>query len=140
MVPTPTQHFREMDMPVRIIEIDDTLPDRVEYAIARVNDSLRDWVAETHGVLPCVFNPAWKSLVNEIVYDSIPNKKQELENIWYLHKSELIKAYQNAGHDIPNQTRIYVLETVAIHCYIDQQIREWFRDNAQRIANEFRIP
>jgi hypothetical protein len=117
------------------IEIDDVLPERVEYAIEQVKDLLRDYVRrEEPDELPCLHNDLdYSGDVHGIIDGEVPIYTRDIEAAWFLHGRDLEEAYESAG--IGENPREYDGRT-AIYCYIEQKVCEWFHDHGQEVFEE----
>lgn len=123
-------------MVTRKIEIEDTLEERTQEAINEVKDLLIDYLEENKpDDLPCLNNDLdYNGSIHEIIDSSVPIYTKEIEDTWYLHKSELEEAYENAGFgDNPLEGN----GMTAIYCYISDAVNSWYCDNAQDIFDEW---
>ena len=114
----------------RTIEIDDTLQDRVESAIDDVKQELLNYLTENEpDDVPDLGNDLdYSGAIHEIVDGSVPIYTHEIKTAWFLHGSDLEAAYENAGvGDNPMEND----GMAAIYYYIDQEVREWYDDNAK---------
>ena len=126
----------------KTIEIDDTLQERVDSATDDVKETLLDYLDENPDMFedddadpPCLSNDLdYDGRVHEIVDGSVPIYTNEIDATWYLYKSELEEAYENAGiGDNPLENN----GMVAIYCYIEQAVAEWYNDNAADVCQEW---
>ena len=128
----------------RTIEIDDTLDEIVESAIDSVKQELLDFLETNPDTdeLPCLNNDLdYSGAIHEIIDSSVPVYTGELEDTWYLYSSELESALDRAGLYSPedlgrldNEQKIQS----AIYCYIQEQVNEWYDDNAQEVFDTWR--
>jgi len=84
----------------RTIEIEDTLPERVEQAIEAVKQELLNYLEENPNQrrTPCISNTLdYSGTIHEIIDSAVPIYTREINDTWYLHGSELEEAYENAG-------------------------------------------
>jgi hypothetical protein len=117
------------------VEIDDTLPDRVENAIEEVRDELVEYIKENKpDSTPDLHNDLdYSGSIHEIVDGCVPIYTKEIDDAWYLHKRDLIDAYENAGvGDNPTENN----GMAAIYYYINEQVCEWYHKNADEIYDE----
>jgi hypothetical protein len=120
----------------RTIEINDTLPDRTESAIADVKAELLRYLEENKpDSLPCLNNDLdYSGAIHEIVDGSVPIYTNEIRDAWYLYGSELEEAYENAGvGDNPREND----GMAAIYFYLMEQVQEWYSDNAEEVFEEW---
>ena len=117
------------------MEIEDTLPDRVEVAIDEVKEELIRYLnANNPDMTPELSDLDYSGTIHEIVDGCVPIYTHEIETTWYLHSRELQQAYWDAGvGDNPREND----GMAAIYYYIDQQVREWYDDNADDIMDTF---
>lgn len=121
----------------RTIEIEDSLQERVDSAIEEVKQELFEYLEEnTPDSTPDLGNDLdYSGSIREIVDGSVPIYTKEIEDTWYLHRSELEQAYEDAGvgsNSYENDGR------AAIYFYIDQEVREWYCNNADDIFEEWK--
>lgn len=122
----------------RTVEIDDTLQDRVDGAIAEVEEHLRNWLSDNPDAdeAPCLHNDLdYSGTVHEIVDGSVPVYTSEIEDTWYLYSAKLEEAYENAGMGENMRENGGM---VAIYCYIYEQVCEWYSSNAEEIFDAWR--
>jgi hypothetical protein len=117
------------------IEIEDTLPDRVEVAIDEVKEELIRYLnANNPDMTPDLNDLDYSGTIHEIVDGCVPIYTHEIETAWYLHSRELQQAYFDAGvGDNPREND----GMAAIYYYIDQQVREWYDENADDVMDTF---
>jgi hypothetical protein len=124
-------------MTKRNIEIDDVLPDCVAGAIDEVERELRDYINENKpDEVPCISNDLdYSGAIHEIIDGAVPIYTAQIEAAWFLHGRALEEAYENAGIGTGKNPRENN-GMVAIYCYIDEMVREWYANNAERIFEE----
>lgn len=120
----------------RTIEIDDTLQERVDSAIADVKEFFLDYLKlQTPDKLPCISNDLDDSgAIHEIIDGSVPIYTKEITDTWYLHTPELEQAYKDAG--IGNNPRENDGMS-AIYCYIEARVHEWYSANGEQLFEEW---
>ena len=121
----------------RTIEIDDTLQDRVDSAIADVKELLLDYLKENEpDELPDLGNDLdYSGSVHEIVDVSVPIYTHEIKVAWFLHGSDLESAYEDAGvGDNPMEND----GMAAIYYYIHQEVYEWYGKEAQDVFDAWK--
>lgn len=137
MIPTrvsfpPIKKKKEMK---RNFEIDDTLQERVDDAIEETRDMLVEYIKDNKpDKTPCLSNDLdYDGRFHEIIDGAVPIYTKEIDDTWYLHKRDLIEAYENAGvgNDPTEKGGV-----CAIYFYIHEQVRDWYRDNADQIFEE----
>lgn len=122
----------------RVIEVEDTLNDRVDDAIDAVVDELNRFLEENPDteVVPDLFNTLdYDGSIHEIVDSEVPIYTSEIEDTWYLYSNELEKAYENAG--VGNDSRENNGMS-AIYFYIMEKVSQWYYENAEDIFEEWR--
>jgi hypothetical protein len=120
----------------RTIEINDTLTERSDSAIADVKEQLLAYLDKNKpDSLPCLNNDLdYSGSIHEIVDGSVPVYTNEIRDIWYLYASELEEAYENAGvGENPREND----GMAAIYFYIMEQVQEWYSDNAEDVFEEW---
>lgn len=118
------------------IEIEDILEERVEMVIEGVTDMLREYCEDNKpDELPCLNNDLdYSGHVHELIDGCVPVYNKELDDTWYLHKNMLIEAYENAGiGEDPSEKN----GAVAIYCYLQERVNEWYHENAQELFEGF---
>ena len=127
----------------RTIEINDTLDERVESACDSVKEELLSFLEANpdQDELPCLNNDLdYSGTIHEIIDGSVPIYTGELEDTWYLYSSELETALDNAGlysaDDLGRLDNTQKIQS-AYYCYLQEQVNEWYEDNAQDIFDEW---
>ncbi len=117
----------------RNIEIDDALQDRVDSAIEDTKQLLLTFLADNPDTedTPCLSNDLdYSGSFHEIVDGSVPIYTGEINDTWYPHGSAVEEAYENAGiGENPRENN----GMAAIYCYVEQEVAEWYHDNAEGI-------
>jgi len=119
----------------RTVEIEDTLGERVQGAIDEVRELLEEYIRENEpDEAPDLYNDLdYSGEVRDIIYISVPIYTGEIEDTWFLHANKLEKAYENAGIGTnPRENN----GMVAIYCYIEQQVADWYRLEADDMYDE----
>ena len=123
-------------MTTRMVEIEDSLQDNVDNAIEEVKEELLRYLECNPDIdeLPCLHNDLnYSGAIHEIVDRCVPIYTKEIEDTWYLYSDKLKEAYDAAGcYDNPPEN----YEQVCIYFYIEQEISDWYYDNAQDIFDE----
>jgi hypothetical protein len=117
------------------IEMNDELPDLVNDAIESIKEMLTEYVKENDSqTLPCLNNDLdYNGSVHELVDGLVPVYTKELNDIWYLHKQELIDAYNDAGiGNDPTEKD----GAVAIYCYLLAEVNNWYHKEAKDYFEE----
>ncbi len=119
-----------------VVEMDDTLESHVNSAIEQVREHFQSYLEDNDcQECPDVSDLNYSGEVHEIVDSCVPVYTKEIKDIWYLHQDELIEAYENSGmgdNSFDNGGM------VAIYCYIEQKVYEWFDENSEEIFKEFK--
>jgi hypothetical protein len=119
------------------IEIDDTLPERVQSAINDVKEELLRFLESNPEAteLPCLNNDLdYDGSIHEIIDSAVPFHTYEIKCAWFLHDRELEGAYENAGigkNPCENDGM------TAIYCYIQEQVNDWYSREAGDFFNEW---
>lgn len=125
----------------RQIEIEDTLRERVESAIEDVKNELLSFLADNPDTdsLPCISNDLdYSGAIHEIIDGSVPIYTHEIDSTFFLYGSEIEEAFDNAGiGDKSDEGWPCGWKAAAIFCYIEQQVHEWYRNNAEEIFEEW---
>lgn len=121
----------------RTIEIEDTLQDCVDTAIEAVKTELLEYLKANPdvGATPCLHNDLdYSGAIHEIIDGSVPIYAKEIRDIFYLHGSDVEKAFDDAGiGEAKDEGWPNGWKAAAIYCYIEQQVNEWYRANADDI-------
>lgn len=119
----------------RNIEIDDTLEDRIETAIEQVKEALTEYLTDNEpDDCPDMGDLDYSGTIHEIVDGSVPIYTKEIDDTWYLHKRDLISAYEDAGIGSNPQENDGM---TAIYCLIQQRVYEWYHKNAEEVFEEW---
>ena len=122
----------------RTVEIEDTLQENVDGAIEETKNLLLEYLGENPDTdeTPCLHNDLdYDGRFHEIVDSSVPIYTSEIEDTWYLHANKLEEAYENGGFgENPRDNN----GMVAIYCYIEQTVAEWYHNNAEDIFDEWK--
>lgn len=123
-------------MSTRTVEIDDTLDDNVQGAIEAVAEVLEEYFKEyPEEDLPDIGDLDYSGSIHEIIDGSVPVYYKEIVDTWYLYSSELEEAYEDSGiGDNPRENS----GMVAIYCYIQQKVYEWYASDAEDLWQEWR--
>ena len=123
-------------MPKITIELDDTLQDRVNSACEDVKEELLSYLAsEKPDALPELCDLDNAGAIHSIIDSAVPVYTREIETAWFLHGSDLESAYEDSGiGENPRENN----GMTAIYCYIEQQVHEWYRDNAEEIFENWK--
>lgn len=124
-------------MAKRTVEIDDTLQECVDSAIEEVKTELLDYLKENPDIdeTPDLGNDLdYSGRIHEIVDGSVPVYTREIEDIFYLHGSDVEKAFDDAGiGEKSDDSWPLGWRAAAIYCYIEQEVGQWYHDNAEEI-------
>ena len=121
----------------KTIELDDTLPDRVQSAIDDVRDELLTFCNENEpDTLPDLGNDLdYSGAIHQIVDGAVPICAHEIKTAWFLHGSEIEEACDDAGvGENPMENN----GMSAIYFYIDAQVREWYDSEAETVFDEWK--
>lgn len=128
-------------MATRKIEIEDNLQDYVDGAIDKVKKCLQDYLKENPDTeeTPCISNNLdYSGRIHEIVDGSVPIYTKEIEDTMYLHGDKIEQAFDDAGiGEKKDEGWPMGWKPAAIYCYIEQEVNEWYRDNADDIFKEW---
>lgn len=129
-------------MTKRTVEIEDTLQDCVDSAISEVKDELLSYLSENPDTdeLPCISNDLdYSGRIHEIVDSSVPIYTSEVNDIMYLHGDDVEEAFDNAGiGEKKDEDWPMGWKAAAIYTYIEQEVHEWYRENAGEVFEEWK--
>jgi len=124
----------------RTVEINDTLQERIDSAIDDVREELLKFLRENPEMdeTPDLGNDLdYSGAIHEIVDGSVPIYTKEIDDTWYLYGDRCEAAFDAAGFeregDWPSGW-----QAAAIYCYIEEQVNEWYSNNADDVFNEWR--
>jgi hypothetical protein len=129
------------DVMKRTIEIEDTLQDCVDNAIDSVRDEIVSYLDQNPDTDE---SPEWNDLdysgaMHEIIDGSVPIYTAEINDIFYLHGDEVEQAFDDAGIGSKDDKGWPMgWKAAAIYCYIEQQVQEWFSNNASDVFDEWK--
>lgn len=127
----------------RTVEIDDTLQECVDGAIEEVKTALLEYLDENKDTdqTPDLGNDLdYSGRVHEIIDGAVPVYTKEIADIFYLHGDEVEQAFDDAGIGEKQDGAGWPMgwKAAAVYCYIEQQVHEWYRNNAEDIFNEWK--
>lgn len=129
-------------MTKRTVEIDDTLGEIVESAIDDVKTELTNYLQENPDTdeLPCLNNDLdYSGAIHEIVDSAVPVYTGEINDLFYLYGNDFEEAFDDAGiGEKDDKGWPMGWKAAAIYCYIEQQVNEWYQNNAQDIFDEWK--
>ena len=121
----------------RTIEIEDNLDEIVESLIDEVKELFRSYVSEnslTEGDTPPDYGDLdYSGSIHECVDSSVPIYTAEIDGLYYLYGDQFETAYDDAGLGDGREENH---KQVAIYCYLDAKVCEWFCDEAQAFFDE----
>lgn len=125
----------------RTVEIDDTLQDCVDGAIESVKDAMIEYLDQNPDTdkTPDIGNDLdYSGTIHEIIDGAVPIYNAEIADIFYLHGDDVEQAFEDAGIGTKdNEGWPNGWKPAAIYCYIDQQVHEWYRSNADDVFAEW---
>ena len=121
----------------RPIEVNDSLPDRVDSAIEDVKAELLRYCQENEpDSLPDLRDDLdYSGAIHEIVDGAVPIYTHEIKTAWFLHWSDIESDYKDAGvgeNPMDNDGM------AAIYFYIDARVREWYDSEAEAVFDAWR--
>jgi len=122
----------------RTIEIEDGLQDWVNEAIEQVDETLRDYLTQNPDKeeLPCLNNDLdYDGTIHQIIDGAVPIYTSKINDAFYLHGNTLEESYDNAGIGDKSEDN---WKGIAIYCYIQEKVNEWYDENAQDIFEEIK--
>lgn len=126
----------------RTVEIEDTLQDRIDSAIEDVKQELLSYLEANPDTdeTPDLGNDLdYSGAVHEIIDGSVPIYTKEIEDTFYLYGSEIEKAFEDAGiGEKEDKGWPSGWKAAAIYCYIEQQVADWYYNNAEDIFDEWK--
>ncbi len=132
-------------MPIRTVEIDDTLDSIVEGVTESLRDILTEWLDENAD--PSAGEPDTPDLASDLDYagrvhekidSSVPILTYKIRDIFYLHGEAVENAFDDAGiggkrdGDWPSGWK-----AAAIYCYIEQKVNEWYANQAGELTAQW---
>lgn len=119
----------------RTIEINDDLQDRIDGLTKEVKDLLTEYLTENEpAICPDMSDLDYSGAIHELVDAAVPIYYSDIDGLWYLYSDDFEQAYRNAG--IGDGTEENHKQT-AIYCYLEQEVSQWWNDNAEDIFNEW---
>ncbi len=122
----------------RTIEIEDNLQEIVDGVNEEVKDELLSFLEQNPDTdeTPDIGNDLdYSGRIHEIVDGSVPIYYSEIDGLYYLYGNEFDEAYGNAGIGDGSEDNH---KQVAIYCYLEEQMYEWYRNNAEDIFDEWK--
>lgn len=120
----------------RTIDINDTLDERVESLQSEIKDLLIEYLdANNPDDSPDLYNDLdYDGRVFELVDSSVPIYTAEIDGLYYLYGNDLDQAYEEAGLGDGREDNY---KQVAIYCYLERQVAEWYFENADDVFYEW---
>ena len=124
------------------VQIEDTLQDHVDNAISSVKDELLSHLEQNPDMdeTPNMGNDLdYFGAIHEIIDGSVPIYTAEIRDIFYLHGDEVEEAFDIAGiGNKDDKCWPTGWKAAAIYCYIEQEVAQWYHNNAEEIFTEWR--
>jgi hypothetical protein len=131
-----------MKMAKRMVEIDDTLQDCVDSAIEEVKAELLSHLEQNPDTdeLPDLGNDLdYSGAIHQIIDGSVPVYTADINDIMYLHGNDVERAFDDAGIGEKDDEHWPMgWKAAAIYCYIEQEVNQWYYDNASDIFDEWK--
>ena len=120
----------------RIVEMDDILESHVNSAIEQTREHFQSYLEDNDCTeCPDLGDLDYSGEVHEIIDGCVPVYTKQIKDTWYLYQNELIEAYENSGiGDNPFEND----GMVAIYCYIEQKVHDWFHENSEEVFEDFK--
>ena len=116
------------------VEMDDILDDCVNSAINQVKEELITYLDDNELIECDLSDIDDGGIIHEIVDGCVPVYTKQIKDIWYLHGDKLESAYEDSGFgNNPMENG----GMVAIYCYIEQEVHNWFRNNSEEFFDEY---
>ena len=129
-------------MAKRTIEIEDNLSEIVNDTTEEVKTELLNYLDENPDTdeVPDLYNDLdYSGAIHEIIDSSVPIYTSEINDLFYLYGDEFEEAFDNAGiGDKNDANRPSGWRAAAIYCYIEQEVNNWYNENAEDIFEEWR--
>jgi len=127
----------------RTIEIDDVLQDCVDSAIDLVKDEMASYLErnpETDETPDLGNDLDYHGMIHEIIDGSVPIYTATIRDIFYLHGEEIEQAFDDAGIGEKKDGDGWPCgwKAAAIYSYIEQQVNDWYHNNASDIFDEWK--
>lgn len=129
-------------MAKRTVEIDDTLQETIDSAIEDVKNELLSYLEQNPDTdeTPDIGNDLdYSGAIHEIVDGAVPIYTGEINDLFYLYGDEIEQAFDDAGignKEDPHWPSGW--KAAAIYCYIEQQVHQWYQNNADDIFEEWK--
>lgn len=121
----------------RNVEIEDNLDEIIESAKDDVKDLAVEWIKENNEKPDLYDDLDYSGSFHEIVDSVVPIYTGEINDLFYLYGDDFEQAFDNAGiGDKDDEHWPMGWKAVAIYCYIEQEVAEWFNDNIDDIYDE----
>ena len=132
-------------MTKRTVEIEDNLQEIIDSAKSDVADVLVEWLVQNHDHeqgepdVPCLSNDLdYSGSVHEIIDSSVPIYTGEITDLWYLYGDDFEQAFDDAGIGSKDDEGWPAgWKAAAIYCYIEQQVHEWYHEEAEEIVAQW---
>ena len=120
----------------RTIEINDTLQETIDALTSDVTDLLTSWCDDNKPEdCPDLYNDLdYSGSVHELIDGAVPIYYSEIDGLYYLYGDEFEQAYRDAGIGDGTEDNH---KQVAIYCYLEQQVADWWNDNAEQIFDDW---
>jgi hypothetical protein len=114
-----------------VVELEDTLQETVDSTIDEVKDKIIDWLKDNPDASDIdIYNDID---IYEVVDSNTPIYFKEINDLYYLYSDELDEAYTNQGIGDRSEENY---KQVAIYCYIQEQVNEWWYNNGKDEVDE----
>ncbi len=117
---------------IKTVEIDDTLDERTASAIDDLKERIESALKDNDGEAS---EDDFADEISEIADSAVPVYTNEIDGLWFLHKSVLTQAYEDAGID---DNPLANNGMTAIYFYIEQKVQEWLNDSFKEFCQEWR--
>lgn len=112
-----------------VVELNDRLPDIIDSLI----DDLKGLITQYHDDFPGEDMPEYGDLdmtgeLHELVDGAVPVYTRDIDTIWFLHKQELLEAYEN---NVGGKNPMEKDGMVAIYYLLCDNLYEWYEKEAE---------
>ena len=125
----------------KTIAIDDNIQEIIDDVIDEVKTALFEYLDDNPDIdeTPCISNDLdYSGRIHEIIDGAVPIYTSDINDIFYLYGDEMEAAFDNAGMGNKDDKWPCGWKAAAIYCYIQQEVFEWYQNNADDIFKEWK--
>ena len=126
----------------RTIEIEDTLSEIIDSLESDLKEMEIEYLNDNSDLeeAPDLYNDLdYDGRYHELIDGAVPIYTGEITDLFYLYGDDFEEAFDNAGiGDKEDDKWPMGWKAAAIYCYLDQEMADWYRNNAEDIYDEWR--